>query len=85
MVSANDQLMQGMFCVALDFGIGIPGELPIATHANTGLSQFLYPAILRLEVGVDQMAKLMLEKARDKIHGRGDEASAILPLIPALS
>ena len=84
MLSDNDHITQGMLCAARDLGIDIPGELQIATHANKGLSQFLYPAILRLEVDVDQMANLMLEKMRDKIHGRGDEAIAILPLIPAL-
>ncbi len=82
-VSSNDHITQGMLRAAQDMGINIPGELQIATHANRGLSQFTHPDIVRLEVDVPRMAKLMLEKMRDKINGDQEKTSTILRLIPA--
>ncbi len=82
-VSSNDHVTQGMLRAAQDMGINIPGELQIATHANRGLSQFTHPDIVRLEVDVQRMAQMMLEKMRDKIKGDRDKTSAIIKLIPA--
>lgn len=70
LLSDNDQVTRGLLDAALDLGIKIPGELQIATHANKGLSYFPTASVMRVEVDVDRMARMMLEKVRDKINGR---------------
>ena len=62
-MSSDYHVTQGMLRAALDFGIDIPGQLQIATHANRGLSRFSCPDVMRLEVDVQRMAQMCWKNA----------------------